>query len=70
MKTQEQPKRLYKSQDNKVLAGVLGGIGEYLNVDPVIIRVIYIFLTVMTAFMPGVFAYILIALVVPKKVNR
>jgi phage shock protein C len=33
-------KRLYKSRKNKVIAGVCGGIGEYFNVDPVLIRLI------------------------------
>ena len=34
-------KRLYRSVKNKVLCGVCGGIGEYFNVDPVIIRLIW-----------------------------
>ena len=34
----ENPKKLYKSTKNKILAGVCGGIAEYLNLDPTIIR--------------------------------
>jgi len=60
-------KRLYKSQDNKVLFGVIGGIGEYFNVDPVILRVLWILLVVFTGFVPGIIAYLFTALVVPKK---
>lgn len=37
-------KRLYRSAKNKVLCGVCGGIGEYLQVDPVIIRLIWVLL--------------------------
>ncbi len=33
-------KRLYRSKDNRVLCGVCGGIGDYLNVDPTIIRLL------------------------------
>jgi len=35
-------KRLYRSRTNKVLAGVCGGIGEYFNIDPVIIRILVV----------------------------
>lgn len=38
------PKRLYRSEKNKVLCGVCGGIGEYFSVDPVIIRLIWVLL--------------------------
>ena len=33
-----EPKRLYRSRENRVLCGVCGGIAEYFNVDPVLIR--------------------------------
>ena len=39
-----EPKRLYRSVKNKVLCGVCGGIGEYFQIDPVMIRLIWIFL--------------------------
>lgn len=38
--------RLYRSSTDKVLAGVCGGLGDYFNIDPTIIRVIYVLLTV------------------------
>ncbi|MDR2980575.1 MAG: PspC domain-containing protein, partial [Bacteroidales bacterium] len=38
-------KKLYRSRRNKMVAGVAGGIGKYLDVDPVIFRVLFIFLT-------------------------
>ena len=37
-------KRLYKSASNRVLCGVCGGIGEYFNVDPTIIRLLWLVL--------------------------
>lgn len=60
-------KRLYKSKDNKVICGVIGGIGEYSNIDPVILRVIWIIITVFTGFFPGIITYLLACLVVPQK---
>ena len=60
-------KRLYRSSDNKVFAGVLGGLGEYFEVDPVLLRLCYVFLVIFTAFIPGIIAYIVSIFVVPKK---
>lgn len=60
-------KKLYKSRDNRVIAGVMGGLGEYFDVDPVLIRVFYIVLAIFTAFIPGIIAYILMALVIPSQ---
>lgn len=43
-------KRLYRSRKNRVLAGICGGLGEYYNVDPVLVRIIAIFLTLFLCF--------------------
>jgi phage shock protein C len=60
-------KRLYKSTDNKVIAGVMGGFGEYFDIDPVVLRVMYIGLSAFTALAPGILAYILMAIIMPRK---
>jgi phage shock protein PspC (stress-responsive transcriptional regulator) len=57
-------KRLYKSQTNKVLFGVCGGLGEYFNIDPTIIRLILVLLVLFAG--TGILAYIVAALVIPK----
>lgn len=58
-------KRLYKSSNDKILAGVCGGIGEYFEIDPVLIRILW----VISAFVggAGVLAYIVAAIVMPSK---
>ena len=56
--------RLVRSK-NKQLGGVLAGIAEYLNVDPTVIIVIYILLSVFTGFIPGIIAYIIMTIVIP-----
>lgn len=60
-------KHLYRSNENKVAAGVIGGLGEYFNVDPVLLRLGFVFLMLATAIIPGVIAYIAAVFIVPKK---
>lgn len=58
-------KKLTKSRENRVIAGVLGGIAEYVDVDPVIVRLVYLAAMLVTAVAPGVVFYILAALIMP-----
>ncbi len=59
-------KRLTRSRENRILAGVIGGLGEFFGVDPVILRLGYLLLTVFTGFVPGIVGYLLAILVVPE----
>ena len=59
-------KRLYRSRENKVLAGVCGGVCEYFDVDPVLIRLVYLMVTVFTGLVPGVLCYIIAIAIVPE----
>lgn len=56
------PKKLYRSNTDKILAGVCGGIAEYLAVDPTVVRLLAV-LSVFTSV--GIIAYIVAALVIP-----
>ena len=60
-------KRLYRSDSNKVFAGIIGGLGEYFEVDPVVLRVGFVFLAVFTAVIPGLIGYTAAIFIVPKK---
>lgn len=60
-------KRLYRSTDNRVLTGLLGGVGDYTDTDPVLIRVIFIFAMFVTGFIPGAVAYVIASLITPLK---
>lgn len=60
-------KKLYKSDANRVWTGVIGGFGEYFNVDPTVLRVIFAFFVLVTGFFPGVFAYIVAIFLIPEK---
>jgi phage shock protein C len=48
-----------------MLAGVCGGIGQYLGMDPTLVRVLYAVITFFTALIPGTILYIILAFVVP-----
>ncbi len=60
-------KRLYRSNDNRLIAGVCGGIGEYFDIDPVIIRLLSLLLVAVGG--AGVFAYIIAWVVIPSRNN-
>ena len=63
----DQSKKLFRSARDKKLAGVCGGIGDYLDTDPTLIRLGWIVLTVVTGIMPGVIGYIIAAIVMPRE---
>lgn len=52
------------------MTGVIGGLGEYLEVDPVLLRVIWIAIVVFTAALPGIIVYLLATLIIPEKPSR
>ena len=55
-------KRLYRSERNRMLAGVCGGIGEYLNIDPTLIRLLAVLLGCTST---GIVIYIVAAIIIP-----
>ncbi len=57
-------KRLYKSNSNRVLCGVCGGVGEYFNIDPTIIRLIWVLVACTGT---GIVAYIIAAIIMPEQ---
>ena len=61
------PKKLYNIDQGKVLCGVCGGIAEYMNLDPNIIRLLTVLLGIFSAFFPLLIAYIVMACILPDK---
>mgnify|MGYP005831677331 CR=1 FL=1 len=47
-------RRLYRSRSERMLAGVMGGVGEYLGIDPTLVRVVYALFGVLSGFWPAV----------------
>jgi len=50
---------------NKMIAGVCAGIAEYFDVEPTIIRVIFVLLSIISAGFPGILVYIILMLIIP-----
>lgn len=63
MSTEKDYKKLYRSRDNKFIAGVCGGLGDYLNADPTWVRVAFVVL--LLAFGATIFIYVLLWIIVP-----
>jgi phage shock protein C len=55
-----------KRSNNKMIAGVCGGIAEWLRWDPTIVRVGYVLLSILSAAFPGILVYIILWIVMPK----
>jgi len=60
-------KKLYRSKDNKIFAGVIGGLGEYFRVDPVVLRLLWVLIVLITGIIPGIVVYLAAIFIVPKK---
>ena len=58
-------KRLYRIVEGKMIAGVCGGVAEYLNIDPTVVRLIWAVLGLAGTF--GIWAYLIAALIIPVK---
>ena len=58
-------KKLYRSESDRILAGVCGGLGEYLDIDPVVIRLIWAVFTCLAG--TGILLYILACIIIPNE---
>ena len=58
-------KRLYRSRENAMLAGVCGGIGEYFDIDPTLVRLAWVILGFCGGM--GLWAYIIAAIIIPQR---
>lgn len=58
-------KKLMRS-NNKVVAGVLGGIAEYFGIDPTLVRICFVALSIFSAGFPGLLLYIIMLLLMPE----
>jgi phage shock protein C len=61
--------RLYRSVDDRVIAGVCSGIAERLDLDPTLVRIGYAMLALITGIVPFVILYVLMVVVVPEEPN-
>ena len=60
-------KKLYRSRTDTKVAGVLGGISDYLEMDSTVVRVVFVLLDVFTGFVPGIIFYVIAAIIMPQQ---
>jgi len=65
MNGETKPRRLTRSNRDKMIAGVCGGLAEYFNMDPTLMRVLYVLVSILSAAFPGVLAYIILMFLMP-----
>ena len=59
------PRHLTRSAKHKMIAGVCGGLSEYFVLDPTLVRVAYVIVSIISAAFPGILAYIILMFVMP-----
>ncbi len=59
-------KKIHRSMDNKMIAGVCAGLADYFDVDPTLVRVAYVLLSFLMVGFPGLILYIILAVVIPE----
>ena len=60
-----EPRRKLTRSRNKMIAGVCGGIAEYFEMDPTLVRVLYVLVSILSVAFPGILAYIILMFVMP-----
>lgn len=56
-------KKLYRSRNDKMLAGVCGGLGDFLGLDPTLVRLMFVLLAILGGH--GVILYLIMCIIVP-----
>ncbi len=62
-------KRLYRSKKNRMIAGICGGIGEYFDIDPTLVRIIYVIVSVFSIAFPGILVYLILWAIIPHSIK-
>ena len=61
-----EPKKLYRSRNSRMISGVGGGLAEYMNIDPVVVRLIFVITAIFGASI-GFWVYIIMWIAVPEQ---
>jgi phage shock protein PspC (stress-responsive transcriptional regulator) len=63
-------KRIYRSREDKKIAGILGGLGELFDIDPTLLRLLFVFIGLATGMIPLVVAYLIGWIIIPGGKNQ
>ena len=63
-------KKIYRSQEDRKIAGILGGLGELFDIDPTLLRLLFVFIGLATGVIPLMVAYFIGWIIIPKGKNR
>lgn len=62
--------KLHRSQNNRMIAGVMGGIAEYVGWSPMWVRLLFFIVSTLSAGVPGILIYIILWIIMPKATNQ
>lgn len=62
----KQVRRLYRSSKNAMIGGVCGGVAEYFDWDPALVRIIFVLVSIFSAAFPGILVYLIAWLIMPR----
>jgi len=62
----ESRSKLHRSSSNRIIAGVCGGIAQWLDWSPTTVRVLYVVVSILSVAFPGILVYLILWLVMPK----
>lgn len=63
-------KKLKRSNKEKMIAGVCGGIAEYFEMDPTIVRILYVVVSIISVAFPGILVYLILWIVIPQSEDQ
>ncbi|MBS0431094.1 MAG: PspC domain-containing protein [Proteobacteria bacterium] len=58
---------LRRSRRNRMIAGVVGGMADYFGLDPSLLRIVYVLVSIFSAAFPGILVYIIMWILVPEE---
>ena len=68
MKTEGQPKKRLTRSNDRVIAGVIAGFAEYFDIDPVLLRVIFVVVSILSTGFPGLLVYLICWIFIPRQI--
>lgn len=58
-------KKIYRSKSQRIISGVCGGIAHYFNIDPTIVRLVWVLVSIFSTAIPGLIIYLICVIVIP-----